>query len=481
MPSRITAQVVEKNIRAQREVEAQRRQLNLFADENSRLVNAANAVTKIEGRRRQMHMQACQTEAAFEEKLRQEEYARRQKERLVVQNDVLASELDKQAAEDERRVREIQRICNEAPELRELERALKIAYLNRERALQHEEKILLAIKEQERIQAIEDQMEYDRQRAIKADASKLGAKRAIYEEQRTVIQRQIAEKREELALMMRQKEKDRETVDEIVARINAEDYADAMKRKQMQEATAKMMRDYAEQRRKEIADAKAAAKAEEDAIAAYNQSVAARSEGVAAQKQAKKDEDDRKLRLIVEETERKRREEEEFNSLRDMLWEEELEAARARDVQQRQEKQLAMKREMMEANARMLVFKEEQRKKDIEQESRMVSLMKQKFAEDEARERAAEDRRREAKMRHMELIALQKQQRKSMYDQERIQELEAQEDALRREEYRQQVIREARARLLQEHASKLKGYLPPGVFSNASEFEEFANSAAEEY
>jgi hypothetical protein len=44
--------------------------------------------------------------------------------------------LDKEASENNRKVLEMQRICDESPELKELERALKLAYLNKERAAQ---------------------------------------------------------------------------------------------------------------------------------------------------------------------------------------------------------------------------------------------------------------------------------------------------------------------------------------------------------
>ena len=104
-------------------------------------------------------------------------------------------------------------------------------------------------------------------------------------------------------------------------------------------ATARMVRDFEEQRKWEVAAARAAAKAEEDKILSYNKAVEARNEGVAAIKQAKRDEEDRILKKIVEEAARKKAEEDEFNMLRDMLWEEELEAKRAGEQKARADKQ----------------------------------------------------------------------------------------------------------------------------------------------
>jgi len=334
---------------------------------------------------------------------------------------------------------------------------------------------LLASREQERIQAIEEQMEYDRLHAIKKDQDKAGEKKAMYEDQRLVLQKQIRERQAELEEAKRQTERDRHMVDDIVRRINTEDEADYRKKKDMQAATAKVIRDYEEQRRREVAAAKAKAKAEEDAILAYNKSVEARGEGIAAKKQAKKDEEDRILAKIVEETERKRKAEEEFNNLRDMLWEEELEAKRAADAKSRADKQIRMKHEMMEANESILKIKAELKIKEAENEARMLAIMRKKFAEDEAKERAEEEARKATKAHHISLIEQQKLQKKSMYEAERNQELVVAEEAMRREEYRKMVIQEARKRLLEEHAARLRGFLPSGTLA-PEEYEAFSQS-----
>ena len=469
-PVRISAQQVERNVQNQRLLDVQRHQLGLFAAENNKLLVEANAQSKVEIRRRQANQQACRTEMEYEQRIKQQEEQRRLTELTISANQALAAELDREISEDERRNREIQRICNESEELKDLEHSLKIAYLNKERAAQYEEKVFLAQKEQERIQAIEDQMEYDRQYAIKAEADKKGAKKELFDDQRAVLQHQIAERRALLEEAQRQTETDRKMVDEIVRRINDEDESAARKRREQQSATAKMMKEYADQRQRELAAAKAKAKAEEEAILAYQKSVEARSEGVAAQKQAKKDEEDRILAKIVEETERKRREEEEFSSLRDMLWEEELEAARARDTQARKDKQERMRREMMDANNQMLAKKEILRKHEAENELRMINLMKKKFADDEARERAEDAARRAHKAKHMTLIEEQRLQRKAMYDEEKQAELTFAEEAAKREEYRKKVINEARKRLIAEHSAKLQKFMPR-VFSTPEEYE----------
>jgi hypothetical protein len=329
---------VEHNVQMQRVLDVQRHQLSLFAAENNKLLSEAKQQAKMDIRRRQAEQDVCRTEMEYENKINEEQRVKRRHDRAMEQNALLASELDKEKAEEQRRSMEIQRICDESPELKELERKLKLAYLNKERSAQYQEKVLLSQREQERIQAIEDQMEYDRQAGLKAEDDKKGSKQAMYDDQRVVLQKQIRDRQELLEEAKRQTEHDREMVDQIVQKINREDAEEARIRREKQQETAEMVHKFELQRQEQLAEAKARAKAEEEAINAYNEALANRGAGVAAKKQAKKEEEDRILAKIVEETERKRKEEEEFNDLRDMLWAEELEAARAQDAQARKDK-----------------------------------------------------------------------------------------------------------------------------------------------
>lgn len=471
--SRITEQEVERNIRQQRDLDVQRTQLAAFAKENANLLSAANAQTRIESQRRMTQQQQSRSEQVYEEQLKKQTYDRKFRDLTAAQNQALASELERDTAGEERRRREIQKICEEAPELKDLEKLLKVAYLNKERAQQYEEKIVMHMREQERIQAIEDEMEAERLRSLRSDSNKDQAKKAMYENQRAVLQKQIAEKRQQLAEARAQIEKERYMVDDIVRKINEEDEADYRVRKEKQAASARMVREYEEQRKREVEAQKRAAQEEEERILAYTRAMDARNEGIKELKQAKKDEEDRILAQIVEETERKRKEEEEFNNLRDMLWEEELEAKRSQDAYDRKMKQHRMKEEMMVANSDMMRFKAAQRIRDAENEARLVDMMKKKFFEDEARERADEEERRRSKVHHMTLIEQQKDQRKYLYEQEKADEARRIKEANDREDYRKMVIAEARKRLLEEHAERLRGYLPNKAFQTKDEYNEF--------
>jgi hypothetical protein len=476
-PQRITSQIVDQQLAQRRDLDVQRRRYGEFSQENQKLLYAAKAQERVETRRRATHQSACQMEQQYEDRTREEHYQRRINELTNTQNDALAIEMDKEKNDEERRAREIQRICEDAPELRDLERALKIAYMNKDRAAQHEEKIVIAAQEADRIQQIEDSMELDRVDALQHEADKIEARKKVFEEQRIVLQRQIKEREELLLEAQRQEEMDKQMVDDIVRKINEDDTRDNAERKAKQDELAAMVRAYEEQRKVEVAARKRAEKEEEDKIREYNRFMDSRNAGVAAKKQAKKDEEDRILAKIVEETERKRRADEEFNNLRDMLWEEELEAKKRQVEEEKRRQSRQMKVEMMDANSRMLDLKAEAKKREQENEARMVGLMRKKFAEDDARERAEEAKRRDQKMHHMTLIERQRLDRQEMYEREKRAESQAETDSLEKEAYRKRVIQEARKRLLEEHAAKLEGFMPGGAFGNKEEFELFQTVA----
>lgn len=154
-PTRVTAQIVDRNIQAARDNEVLRRNYQHFADEGSKLLYTANAQVKVESRRRQTYANSCLAEQNYEQKTAQDDYNRSMDRLEKDQNQKIAETLDREISDRERHAREIQRICEDAPELRDLERALKLAYMNKDRAAQNEEKIFLQQNEQARLQAME--------------------------------------------------------------------------------------------------------------------------------------------------------------------------------------------------------------------------------------------------------------------------------------------------------------------------------------
>lgn len=149
-PTKVTAQMVERNLQQQRNIEVSKRQYASFSEENNKLLYTANAQAQVEARRRQTNAESIQSEMAYEQRVQDELYRKTVRDLEMDQNVALARAMDYEATERERHAREIQRICEEAPELKELERALKIAYMNKDRAAQNQDKINAHLAEQQR-------------------------------------------------------------------------------------------------------------------------------------------------------------------------------------------------------------------------------------------------------------------------------------------------------------------------------------------
>ena len=94
-PPRITGQQVEHNVQQQRILDVQRHQLSLFAAENNKLLSEARAQAKVEIRRRQAEQEACRSEMEYEKKILEETKRKKRDDRVMEQNALLSTELDK--------------------------------------------------------------------------------------------------------------------------------------------------------------------------------------------------------------------------------------------------------------------------------------------------------------------------------------------------------------------------------------------------
>ena len=365
--------------------------------------------------------------------------------------------------------REVQRICEESEDLKNLEQRLKVAYMNKERAAQHEEKQVLQRLDRQREQAIEDQMEYDRQMAENAEYEKNGARRMVGLHQKAALQQQILEREELLREAEEEATRDKAMVDAVITSINDEDQADIMDKTKKREATRRQIKDYEKLRKVQVEVAVVKSAKEEAEIRRYTEAMAKREADIRHKAAEKKKREELAFYSVVQQTENSRKADEELEHLRNMLWEEEVEAARRKADKDRETKRANDKIEMKTANDRTLRLKKESAKVMAAEEERLVGIMLDKFKEDERAERAAEAERGERKQEYISNIGRQREERIRMYETEKaaeMYELDAQKAA---DEYKARVIAEARRRLLQEHANALEGFLPKNTLATQAD------------
>lgn len=88
----------------------------------------------------------------------------RRRDREQAQEEALALEMERKKREEESRRREIQRICEADPGLRDLQAKLHMAYISKERGEQLKEKKVMTAAEIEAQRALDAAMEQDRLR-----------------------------------------------------------------------------------------------------------------------------------------------------------------------------------------------------------------------------------------------------------------------------------------------------------------------------
>ena len=136
--------------------------LQKFAQQSSWLTTVADKENKADAIRK-ANMKARQDKEHEERRLLVEKNDNSKRDlaaKEISQRMLLEMKLqrDKQQAKE----LEIQRICSQSEELKDLERQLKIAYVNKERAAQHQEAMLMSKIENERAAQLDWQMEKDR-------------------------------------------------------------------------------------------------------------------------------------------------------------------------------------------------------------------------------------------------------------------------------------------------------------------------------
>jgi hypothetical protein len=220
---RRTAAYVEQAMIQNRTEEEYRNSLTRYNHDLSILSHTAKHEQRLAGQRRMNEVARCEAEEAMEARLMLEEARARAAAREQEQNAQFSDAIQRKRAEKARREIEIQRICAGSEELKQLEQRLKVAYINKERAEQQEQKHVLRAMEEDIEQAIIDAMEHDRQEAMRAEERARSMRHDDSAVQRMALEKQMAEKQALLEEAAAEEMKDKAMVDEIVARIDLEE------------------------------------------------------------------------------------------------------------------------------------------------------------------------------------------------------------------------------------------------------------------
>jgi len=414
-------------------------------------------------RQRNQMLQRAGEAALFETDSR--DHGKAAKHDLMLRQDaMLAQELARRNQDKSTRQREIQRICENDEELRELQLKLKAAYMNKERHLQINQKQSLHQRARQEEEIFNRKRDQERQRAALEEARKLMNQKEASLRQARINNEQIHVKQ------MRDREdayneyvSDKKSVDQLMQDITNEMRSNEEGRLRKKEMLRRDMNQSLADRAAQLSDRRAADAAADVASAEYRQIQDIRKK-VAEDRAAEAAKAAEKIfNKLKAEAERKQAEENRIASAIQLLRKEDADRRRDEAERTKREKEHKSKMEMMEANEAQKLHKIEMRAKMMADEQRLVSRMMAKFKEDDKKESMEELQRQQAKLQFKMNILDQMEAKRQRYEMMKRKDESARRKVAMEEMYQKRVVEEARRRLLMQHAAALKDFLPKGV------------------
>jgi len=401
---------------------------------------------------------------------------------LREQDERLAAELARRKTQAVREAKNVQRICEQSEELRELEEKLKAAYMNKEREAQICESAALIAKQAEAEAIMAKEMEADRQRGLQAEAYRDYLRVEDGKAMRAALDTQMEEKEAMKAEAYAAFLKEKDMVDKVVEEIIAEDNAERLARNKQEEETKEYIatfiaeqEEYKEKRRLEN-------ERENAEIRAYAEQVMGREQALRLAREKDQNSKDAILEKMSKEMAARQKEADELEALRNELVIQETEERVLQKEKEKMERAVKQRLDIAMANEYQRQLKAIRREEEKQEEEQFRQAMMEKFAEDDRLDQLNAQKRRMRQLEHRREIERLLELRREKYEQERASELQEQLDAERVEHIRQQIIEEERKRMLLAHAQNLGlKHLPKGVLSREEDMALFGGASGASY
>ncbi|KAI8925681.1 tumor suppressor, Mitostatin-domain-containing protein [Entophlyctis helioformis] len=459
-PAVHAAAVARRAMQEKREQESRRRE-NMREDivkhlqHDTLLMSTYTSDNRVEQTRRLRTQKLNDQERQTYESLIEDERKRREIEESIKHEEQIVAEMERIHHEQVMEQKLRQSIRENSSELRELEKKLNYAYMNKERSLQLQEKSLLQkhakVKEAEFFAAMKAQAE-------KAKDEELEKQKSQYErsiEYHKALNHQLAEAEAKKQQDYEQFLKEKAIVDQIVQRIQEENEREAKQRLEKQRETKQYIEDFMKERERWRQLEVERQLAENTRIEEYAH----------IQHQREADLEQKKKRIEADK-----------GAIYDRLAAEMQ--AKERAMARRKDKELLEQRirkrlELIDAYQQQVKDKKLRLEKERSEEEEFRQKMMRKFAEDDKLEQLNQQKRRMRQIEHKRAVDALVEERRRLF-QEQIDDQQRQlQREMEIEKYRQAVIEQERQRLLREHASKLVGYLPKGVLRDEKDLELF--------
>ncbi|KAG2468520.1 MNS1 protein, partial [Polypterus senegalus] len=384
------------------------------------------------------------------------------KEHIRIENEILKDEKIRQQAREN------------SEEIRELELKLKCAYVFKERAEQMAKAKAIKCEqlkhEAEMAKKMKCEFERETEKAKKQLEKKQFEEMMKYQEGLEVQLEEDEKKRQD---QLEEFLKEKMMVDEIVRKIYAEDQEQRRKKLEKMKTAWQDIDDFAQQqavwRRRELE------KMEEEnkRIIEFMKLKQHREETRKAQQNERSERKQVLQQQIAQQlkAEQKQREEEEQFIL-DLCHHEKDEAERQKEIQD-MENRIRKRLELKQIFRDQIDFKKLRRQAEKEEEDEYRRQWMANFAEEDRIEQMNAQKRRMKQLEHRRIIEniLEERRQRLLTIKER--EKEEYKNELKWEADRLQIIEEERHNLLKQHATKLLGFLPSGIFKGKEDLELF--------
>lgn len=181
--------------------------------------------------------------------------------------------------------------------------------------------------------------------------------------------------------------------------------------------------------------------------------------------------------MLAQKLEEKMRQREDLEQVRQELYLEEQAAASQKKLKEEAEEKLRKQKELKQDFIEQMAFKELVLQATKEEEEIFRKSMLAKFAEDDRIELMNAQKQRMKQLEHRRAVEKLIEERRNQFLADKQRDIEEWQLQQRRQGCINEIIEEERQKLLKEHATKLLGYLPKGVFKK----EDDINMLGEEF
>ncbi|XP_053451260.1 meiosis-specific nuclear structural protein 1 [Nycticebus coucang] len=425
----------------------------------------------VEHRRFLRLLQNEQFELDMEEAIQKAEENKRLQELQLKQEEKLAIELAKLKHENLKDEKMRQQVRENSIELRELEKKLKAAYMNKERAAQIAEKDAIKYEQMKRDAEIVKIMMAEQERIIKQENAAEEKRSRVKAQYYLDLEKQLEEQEKKKQEAYEQLLKEKLMIDEIVRKIYEEDQLEKQQKLEKKITTRRYIEEFQkeqalwrkkkreemeEENRKIIEFANLQQQREEDRMAKIQEN------------------EEKRLQLqnaLTQKLGEMLRQREDLEQVRQELYQEEQAELYKKELKEQAEEKLRKQIERKQDFEEQMALKALVLQAAKEEEESFRQALLAKLAEDDRIELMNAQKQRMKQLEHRRAVERLIEDRRNQFLADKQRELEEWQLQQKRQGCINAIIEEERLKLLKEHAAKLLGYLPKGVFKKEDDID----------